>query len=100
MSVNYGAVLFGVGTDVNGFWCGGAMRAGVTSTSGCWYCQQRLFSLGDNGNPNPAASESLWGYAPAGCFGYSHARGERDIAFGGGPAHENSDLHGSVRRES
>jgi threonine dehydrogenase-like Zn-dependent dehydrogenase len=41
----------------------------------CWYCQHQLFSLCDNGNPNPAVSESLWGYAPAGCFGYSHALG-------------------------
>jgi len=41
----------------------------------CWYCQHQLFSLCDNGNPNPAVAESLWGYAPAGCFGYSHALG-------------------------
>jgi threonine dehydrogenase-like Zn-dependent dehydrogenase len=41
----------------------------------CWYCRQQLFSLCDNANPNPAVSESLWGYAPGGCFGYSHALG-------------------------
>jgi threonine dehydrogenase-like Zn-dependent dehydrogenase len=41
----------------------------------CWYCEQGLFSLCDNGNPNPAITEAMWGYAPGGCFGYSHAMG-------------------------
>jgi threonine dehydrogenase-like Zn-dependent dehydrogenase len=41
----------------------------------CWYCRQRLFSLCDNGNVNPAVTEALWGFAPGGCFGYSHAMG-------------------------
>ncbi len=41
----------------------------------CWYCKQRLFSLCDNGNANPAITEALWGFAPGGCFGYSHAMG-------------------------
>ena len=41
----------------------------------CWYCQQGLFSCCDNGNTNPAITEALWGYAPGGCFGYSHAMG-------------------------
>ena len=41
----------------------------------CWYCEQRLFSLCDNSNPNPAITEALWGYSPGGCFGYSHAMG-------------------------
>ncbi len=41
----------------------------------CWYCEQQLFSLCDNGNTNPAITEALWGAAPGGCFGYSHAMG-------------------------
>jgi Alcohol dehydrogenase GroES-like domain/Alanine dehydrogenase/PNT, C-terminal domain len=41
----------------------------------CWYCEQKLYSLCGNGNPNPAITEALWGYAPGGCFGYSHALG-------------------------
>jgi threonine dehydrogenase-like Zn-dependent dehydrogenase len=41
----------------------------------CWYCEQQLFSLCDNGNTNPAITEALWGHAPGGCFGYSHAMG-------------------------
>jgi threonine dehydrogenase-like Zn-dependent dehydrogenase len=41
----------------------------------CWYCSQELYSLCDNGNTNPAITETLWGYSPGGCFGYSHAMG-------------------------
>jgi len=41
----------------------------------CWYCRQGLFSCCDNGNTNPAITETLWGFAPGGCFGYSHAMG-------------------------
>ena len=41
----------------------------------CSYCHQQLFSLCDNGNPNPALTETLFGSAIGGCFGYSHALG-------------------------
>ena len=41
----------------------------------CWFCQQELYSLCDNGNTNPDITETLWGQAPGGCFGYSHAMG-------------------------
>ncbi|GAB2586203.1 glutathione-dependent formaldehyde dehydrogenase [Paractinoplanes abujensis] len=41
----------------------------------CYFCSQQLFSLCDNGNTNPAITETLWGQAPGGCFGYSHAMG-------------------------
>ena len=41
----------------------------------CWYCTRELYSLCDNGNRNPAITETLWGSAPGGCFGYSHAMG-------------------------
>jgi threonine dehydrogenase-like Zn-dependent dehydrogenase len=41
----------------------------------CWYCKNGLYSLCDNGNPNPAITEALWGFAPGGCFGYSHGMG-------------------------
>jgi threonine dehydrogenase-like Zn-dependent dehydrogenase len=41
----------------------------------CWYCSQELYSLCDNGNTNPAITETMWGQAPGGCFGYSHAMG-------------------------
>ncbi len=41
----------------------------------CWYCRQKLFSLCDNGNPNPGLTESLWGSNPGGCFAYSQLLG-------------------------
>jgi threonine dehydrogenase-like Zn-dependent dehydrogenase len=41
----------------------------------CWYCRQGLWSCCDNGNTNPAITENLWGFAPGGCYGYSHAMG-------------------------
>jgi threonine dehydrogenase-like Zn-dependent dehydrogenase len=41
----------------------------------CWYCTHNLFSLCDNGNPNAGIGEALWGQAPGGCYGYSHALG-------------------------
>ncbi len=41
----------------------------------CWFCSQQLFSSCDNTNTNPAITEALWGQAPGGCFGYSHALG-------------------------
>jgi len=41
----------------------------------CWYCRREEYSLCDNGNTNPAITEQLWGAAPGGCFGYSHAMG-------------------------
>ena len=41
----------------------------------CYYCKHDLWSLCDNGNPNWGIPETLWGGAPGGCFGYSHAMG-------------------------
>ncbi len=41
----------------------------------CWFCRQGLYSACDNGNTNPALTETMWGAAPGGCFGYSHALG-------------------------
>jgi len=41
----------------------------------CWYCREGLYSLCDNGNPDPGITEGLWGQAPGGCYGYSHALG-------------------------
>jgi threonine dehydrogenase-like Zn-dependent dehydrogenase len=41
----------------------------------CWYCKHDLYSCCDNGNSNPAIPEGLWGFAPGGCYGYSHAMG-------------------------
>ncbi|GAA2894108.1 glutathione-dependent formaldehyde dehydrogenase [Actinoplanes cyaneus] len=65
-----------VGPDVRNHRVGDrVVVSSFISCGNCWYCDQKLFSLCDNGNTNPAITESLWGHAPSGCFGYSHAMG-------------------------
>jgi threonine dehydrogenase-like Zn-dependent dehydrogenase len=41
----------------------------------CWFCEQTLFSLCDNTNPNHEQAETAMGHSPAGLFGYSHMLG-------------------------
>jgi threonine dehydrogenase-like Zn-dependent dehydrogenase len=52
------------------------------SCGSCWSCQQQLFSLCENSNPNAWMAEKLMGHSPAGLFGYSHMLG----GFAGGQA--------------
>ena len=48
----------------------------------CAACANGLWSLCENSNPNAWMAEKLWGYSPAGLFGYSHMLG----GFAGGQA--------------
>ena len=48
----------------------------------CWSCKQGLFSVCENSNPNAWMAEKMWGYSPAGIYGYSHLTG----GFPGGQA--------------
>ncbi|MCD9188922.1 MAG: glutathione-dependent formaldehyde dehydrogenase [Pyrinomonadaceae bacterium] len=48
----------------------------------CFYCKKDLWSACDNSNPKPEASETLYGFAGSGLFGYSHMMG----GFAGGQA--------------
>ncbi len=48
----------------------------------CYFCQNSLHALCDNSNPNAAMAERLYGYSPAGIFGYSHMMG----GYAGGQA--------------
>ncbi|MGZ8414007.1 MAG: zinc-dependent alcohol dehydrogenase [Gemmatirosa sp.] len=48
----------------------------------CYYCQNDLWSLCDNSNPNAAALEELNGFSSSGLFGYSHLYG----GYAGGQA--------------
>jgi len=48
----------------------------------CYYCKHDLHSLCDNSNPNAVAAEAMYGYSPAGLFGYSHLFG----GYAGGQA--------------
>jgi threonine dehydrogenase-like Zn-dependent dehydrogenase len=48
----------------------------------CLNCQDSLFSLCENSNPNAWMAEKLWGYSTCGMFGYSHVTG----GYAGGQA--------------
>ena len=41
----------------------------------CWFCEQTLFSLCDNTNPNHEVAEKAMGHSPSGLFGFSHMMG-------------------------
>jgi threonine dehydrogenase-like Zn-dependent dehydrogenase len=48
----------------------------------CYFCTHGMWSLCDNTNPNAWMVEKMYGYAPAGIFGYSHLMG----GYAGGQA--------------
>jgi threonine dehydrogenase-like Zn-dependent dehydrogenase len=48
----------------------------------CFFCQQKLWSLCDNSNPNAAMADQLYGHSGSGLFGYSHLFG----GYAGGQA--------------
>lgn len=48
----------------------------------CFSCQQGLFSVCENTNPNAWMAEKMWGHSPCGIFGYSHLLG----GYAGGQA--------------
>ena len=48
----------------------------------CFFCQEQLYSVCENSNPNAWMAEKMWGHSPAGIFGYSHLTG----GYAGGQA--------------
>jgi threonine dehydrogenase-like Zn-dependent dehydrogenase len=48
----------------------------------CFFCEQKMFSVCENSNPNAHLAEKMWGHSPAGIFGYSHLTG----GYAGGQA--------------
>jgi threonine dehydrogenase-like Zn-dependent dehydrogenase len=48
----------------------------------CFYCEQEMYSLCENTNPNAWMAEKLFGHSPCGIFGYSHLTG----GYAGGQA--------------
>jgi len=48
----------------------------------CFFCQNAMWSLCDNSNPNAWMLEKLYGSSPSGLFGYSHMMG----GYAGGQA--------------
>lgn len=62
------------------------------SCGNCWYCQQDLYSLCDNTNPNAELQEPLLGYPTGGIYGYTHAFG----GYAGSHAEYMRVLHADV----
>lgn len=48
----------------------------------CYFCENQLWSLCDNSNPNAWLAEKLYGFSGSGLFGYSHMLG----GYAGGQA--------------
>jgi threonine dehydrogenase-like Zn-dependent dehydrogenase len=72
-----------VGADVKNLKAGDRVLVPFPISCGrCWFCQQKLWSLCDNTNPNAWMVEALTGYATAGIYGYSHMYG----GYAGGQA--------------
>ncbi|HEY0320125.1 MAG TPA: zinc-dependent alcohol dehydrogenase [Pyrinomonadaceae bacterium] len=52
------------------------------SCGNCFFCQQEMFTLCENSNPNAWMAEKMFGHSPCGIYGYSHLTG----GFAGGQA--------------
>ncbi len=48
----------------------------------CYFCRHEMWSLCDNSNPKAWMAEAVYGYSPAGIYGYSHLMG----GYAGGQA--------------
>ncbi|HZU21354.1 MAG TPA: zinc-dependent alcohol dehydrogenase, partial [Terriglobales bacterium] len=72
-----------VGPEVKNLKVGDRVIVPFTIACGnCWFCQQKLWSLCDNTNPNAWMCENLMGYTASGLFGYTHMLG----GYAGGQA--------------
>ena len=72
-----------IGSDVQNLKVGDKVVVPFPISCGkCFYCQQDLWSLCDNTNPNALMAEKLYGSSGAGIFGYSHIYG----GYAGGQA--------------
>ncbi|WP_247003094.1 zinc-dependent alcohol dehydrogenase [Halosolutus gelatinilyticus] len=65
-----------VGDEVDTLEVGDRVVVPFTISCGsCWFCEQGLYSLCDNSNPNAELARKLMGHSPAGLYGYSHMMG-------------------------
>jgi threonine dehydrogenase-like Zn-dependent dehydrogenase len=72
-----------VGRDVRNLAVGDRVVVPFPISCGrCHYCRTDRWSLCDNSNPNAPLAEKMYGYSPAGLFGYSHMFG----GYAGGQA--------------
>ena len=76
-------VVVEVGSSVKKLKKGDRVVVPFTISCGtCWFCEQGMFSLCDESNPNKEMAAKVMGQSPAGLFGYSHMLG----GFAGGQA--------------
>ena len=74
-----------VGSDVETIEEGDRVVVPFTISCGsCWFCENDLYSLCDESNPNAEMARENMGHSPAGLFGYSHMLG----GFAGGQAEQ------------
>ncbi|MDF2457853.1 MAG: fdh [Nitrospira sp.] len=72
-----------VGSEVKIVQVGDRVVASFPISCGrCFFCQEQMFSLCENSNPNAWMAEKLMGHSPAGIYGYSHLLG----GYAGGQA--------------
>lgn len=72
-----------VGNDVKNLKIGDRVVVPFPIACGsCFFCQEKLFSVCENSNPNAWMAEKMWGHSPAGVFGFSHLTG----GYAGGQA--------------
>src|SRR4051812_3183770 len=72
-----------VGPEVDNLQAGDRVAVPFPIACGrCFYCSRGAFSFCDNSNPNAWMAEKVYGYSPAGLFGYSHMLG----GYAGGQA--------------
>ena len=72
-----------VGSSVTNLQKGDRVVVPFTISCGsCFFCERDMYSLCDNSNPTPEVAETLYGFSPAGLFGYTHMLG----GFAGGQA--------------
>lgn len=65
-----------VGSEVRNLKVGDRVVIPFTISCGeCFFCQRGLYSCCDTSNPNKELAEKVYGYSPAGLFGYSHMFG-------------------------
>lgn len=72
-----------VGSDTKQLKVGDRVVVPFTIACGqCFFCRRGFFSGCERSNPNRKMAEEMWGYSPAGLFGYSHMLG----GYAGGQA--------------
>lgn len=72
-----------LGKEVNNIKVGDRVVVPFTIACGkCYFCENQLWSLCDNSNPNAWLAEKMYGFSPSGLFGYSHLTG----GYAGGQA--------------